>query len=282
MCSFLWRKAISDSWLQLVLSSLFLLLFGWLFVWMTSLLRLGAMPAFLRLLPKFVEPLLGVPIAELASTTGRLTFVYVHIITLLICVGWAIGRGSDVVAGEISRGTMDLLLSLPIRRFSVLTVSGVTTLFGAAVLAFSLWTGSWIGLKTIALPQEAAIGRFLPGVLNLASVTFCLAGLSAMLFRGTATAARTIWLACGLFVVESLVKMIARLWQPEGSFAHLASTLNYLTFLTVFRTAATDSDPGRSDGTARRQYDGALLGIGLLGYVVAAMVFTCRDIPQAF
>ncbi|MGO8750966.1 MAG: ABC transporter permease subunit [Thermoguttaceae bacterium] len=282
MCSFLWRKTISDSWRQLVLSSLFLLLFGWLFVWMTSLLRLGAMPALLRVLPKFVEPLLGVPIDELASTTGRLTFVYVHIITLLICVGWAIGRGSDVVAGEISRGTMDLLLSLPIRRFSLLTVSGVTTLFGAAVLAFSLWTGSWIGLKTIALPQEAAIGRFLPGVLNLASVTFCLAGLSAMLSSWDRNRWRTIWLACGLFVVESVVKMIARLWQPEGPLAHLAGALGYFTFLTAFEPQRLILIQDKATAQLAWQYDGTLLGIGLLGYLVAAVVFTCRDIPQAF
>ncbi len=281
MSSFIWRKAIYDAWGHLALGSLFLALFGWLFVWLTSLFRLGAMASLLSFLPKFVEPLLGVPLADLATATGRLTFLYVHILTLLICIGWGIGRGSDVVAGEISRGTMDLLLSLPIRRVSVLVASGTVALFGSAALAVSLWVGSWIGLKTVPLPEPVAISRFLPGVLNLACLTFCLAGLTTMLSSWDHNRWRTIWLACGLFAVESIVKMVARLWEPEGVLAWVGRSLDYLTFLSAFEPQRLILLNRETAVGLAWRYDSTLIGIGLAGYVIAAVVLTYRDIPHA-
>ena len=112
----LWKKAVVDAWVQLAVSCGLLAAFGWLFVWLMSLFKLGAWGALLNLLPDFVQPILGVPLADLATPAGRLSFLYVHVITLLVCLGWAVGRGSDVVSGGISRGTLELVLTLPIRR----------------------------------------------------------------------------------------------------------------------------------------------------------------------
>ena len=62
-------------------------------------------------MPGFLKSLIRVKLAELAARAGQLTILYVHVVTILMCVGWAVGRGSDSISGEIARGTMDLLLS---------------------------------------------------------------------------------------------------------------------------------------------------------------------------
>jgi ABC-2 type transport system permease protein len=137
-------------------------------------------------------------------------------------------------------------------------------------------------LKLVALPQEVAIGRFLPGALNLASVTFCLAGFTTMLSSFDRNRWRTIALACVLFAVESVVKMVARLWDPADSLQKcLAASLNYLTFLTAFEPQKLILFRDQQTACLAWRYDTTLLGIGLAGYIVAAVALARRDIPQA-
>ena len=270
-----WHKAFRDAWLQLVVSSVLLILFGWCFVWLTSLFKPSAISTILSLLPKFVEPMLGVPLAKLASTAGRVSVLYVHVVTILVCLGWAVGRGSDVVSGEISRGTMDLLATLPVRRFAIVFASAVVTALGAAVLACSIWGGSCLGMSTVTLAERIVPGQFLPGVLNLFSMTFCVAGLTALVSAWDRSRWRTILVAGGFFAVSSIVKLIARLWEP-------GAWLRYLSCLTPFEPQKLILLDPEITRPMAWHYNATLLGLGLAAYVGAAIIFSRRDIPGAY
>ncbi|MCR4411852.1 MAG: ABC transporter permease [Thermoguttaceae bacterium] len=270
----LWRKAIGDAWLQLVVSAAILVLFGWLFVWLMSQFRTGAVASFLQLLPDFAGRMLGVPLADLATPTGRLSILYVHVVPLLVLIGWAVGRGSAVVSGEISRGTMDLLLSLPVRRVSVLVSSGVVAAAGTAVLSLSVWLGHGLGLATVALEEPVSLVRFLPGALNLAAMTFCLTAITTFLSSCDRDRWRTILLAGGVFTISMVLKFVARLW-PAGEW------LKYLTFLTAYEPQQLILAGRDSGGPSAWQYNATLVGVGLAAYLAAAAVLAYRDIPQA-
>jgi len=108
-------KAIGDSWLHLAVSCVLLFVFGWVFVWLMSQLPANAFGVLLKWM-NFLKPILQVPVEALATRTGQISVIYVHVVTLLVCVGWALGRGSHSISGEVSRGTLDLLLSLPVWR----------------------------------------------------------------------------------------------------------------------------------------------------------------------
>jgi len=270
----LWRKAFGDAWLQLAVSGALLILFGWCFVWLTSLFQPGMITAILDFLPSFVETLLGVPLAKLATVAGRISVLYVHVVTLLVCLGWAVGRGSDVVSGEISRGTMDLLATLPVRRYWVVVSSAAVTGLGAAVLAVSIWAGSLLGMRIVTLPESVPPLHFLPGVLNLFSMTFCLAGITALISSWDRSRWRTVLVAGGFFAVSSVVKMIARLWAP-------GAWLKYLSFLTAFEPQKLILLDPEVTRTMAWWYDGTLLGLGLVAYALAAIVFSRRDIAAA-
>jgi ABC-2 type transport system permease protein len=270
-----WRKAIRDAWLQLAASSVLLVLFGWCFVWLMSQFKPGAMNMILDLLPKFIEPLLGVPLAKLASTAGRISVLYVHLVTLLICLGWAVGRGSDVVSGEISRGTMDLLATLPVRRWTIVLASAVVTGLGSAVLALSIWGGGYLGMRTATLPDRLVPQQFLPGVLNLFSMTFCVAGLTALISSWDRSRWRTILVAGGFFAASSIVKMISRLWEP-------GAWLKYLSCLTPFEPQKLILLDPEITRPMAWHYNATLLVLGLAAYAAAAIVFSRRDIPAAY
>jgi len=267
----LWRKSLADAWLQLLISCVLLILFGWLFVWLMSLFRIPAWGRMLDLLPKFVERLLGLPLANLATPTGQVSVLYVHVITMLVCVGWALGRGSDPIAGEIGRGTMDLVLTLPVWRAAVLAVPAIVATAGAAVVVASLWLGTWIGLRTVDLGANLSARQFLPGAVNLFAMTFCLTGLTALVSSWSRDRWRVILTTGAVFIISMILKMVARMWEP-------GAWLRYLSFLTAFEPQRLILLPEEGLGVALR-YNGTLLALGLISYLMAAVIFTRRDIP---
>ncbi len=270
----LWRKAIAEAWRQFLVSALVLWLFGWLFVWLMSQFRTGVASKLLHLLPDFVGRLAGVPLAELATPTGRLSVLYVHAVTLVVLVGWALGRGSAVVSGEIGRGTMDLLLVLPIRRRSVIAASAVVTTAGTALLVLALWLGQGMGLVTVALEEPVPLGRFLPGAMNLAAMIFCLAAITTLFSSWDRDRWHTILWVGGVFTLSAILKMVARLWSA-------GAWLRYVSFLTAYEPQRLVLAAPEEAARLAWQYNGTLVGLGVAAYLAAAAVFSWRDIPQA-
>ena len=267
----IWKKAVADAWRQLLISCILLTLFAWVFVWLQSLIQLGAWVNILNILPDFVEKIAGVPLADLASPQGRLAIIYLHLVTILICIGWAVGRGTDTVGGGISRGTLELVVTLPVRRASVLLIPAVVSTVGAAILALSLWLGNWLGIRTVDFATDLSILEFLPGAVNLFFMTFALTGVTTFLSSLDNNRWRTMWLAVAFFIISGMFDMVAALWEPGQWMA-------YCSFLSVF-------DPQRlillgTDGWATSlQYNAILLAVGVAGYLAAAVVFSHRDIP---
>jgi ABC-2 type transport system permease protein len=266
----LWRKAIADAWKQLLLSSLLMVFFGWVFVWLQSLIKVGAWARILNLLPGFVEQMAGVPLGQLATQTGRLSILYVHFVPMFVCLGWAIGRGSDAVSGGIARGTLELVLTLPVRRAAVLFSEGLLTTAGAAIVTLALWVGNWLGLATFSVEGQVRAAQLFPGAVNLLCMTFCLAGITTLLSSWDHDRWRTMWLAGGFFVLSAILKMISRLWQA-------GEWLKYLSFLTAFEPQKLILQPDGWPQFAR--YNGSLLAAGLIAYLAAFLIFIRRDIP---
>src|SRR5688572_7639806 len=68
---------------------------------------------------KMIQALLGGENIRLERAMDMMSMAYVHPLTQTILCIWAIGRASGAIAGEIDRGTMELLLAQPIRRGQV-------------------------------------------------------------------------------------------------------------------------------------------------------------------
>jgi ABC-2 type transport system permease protein len=268
----LWRKAVSDAWLHLLVSGLILIAFAWIFIWLTSLVEIGFIAKLLKALPPVFQRMAGVPIADLATFTGRISLLFVHLVTLLVCVGWAIGRGSDPISGEIGRGTMDLLASLPVYRSSLLIPPAVMAAIGAAALAASVCLGIGLGLATVKT-EGVRFVQFLPGAVNLFSMMFFLSGMTVFVSSWSRDRWRTIFITVGIFLVSNIVKLVGRMWE-KGEW------LQYFSFLTAFQPQELILLPEKSGWPAIR-CNLVLLAIGLAGYFAAAFIFWRRDVPMS-
>lgn len=267
----LWTKAIKES--LPLLTALTVLMFGfqWLFVWLSSLVELGALGAFLSALPSQFESLVGIPFAQVATQTGRIAVAYIDPVVLIAIVSWGIGRGSDAVSGEIGRGTMEFLLAQPVSRTAVLLTQAAVTSAGAALLALAAWLGTRQGLATVTLDQEVVAADFVPGAVNLFALTFFLAGTSSLVSACDSQRWRTIGIMAGFYVVSLILKIVARI-APGWDW------LMYLTFLGAFEPQALIVSPETAWEKSLR-YDSTLIGLGLAAYALAMVVFRRRDLP---
>ena len=182
-----------------------------------------------------------------------------------------LGRGSDSISGEIGRGTMDMILALPVWRVTVMAIPAAVATAGAAVLALSSGWGRVLGILCFKLDEPIAPARFLPGAANLFAMVVCLTGVTTLVSACGRDRWRTVLWSGGLFVVSLVLETVVRMWPA-------AWQLNYLTFLSLFHPQKLILLKDAGAWTIVRD-DLALLGLGLLGYAAAGVVLWRRDIP---
>ena len=141
------RKNISEARLLLLASVLVMFAFCWVRVWIVSLLPTDRFKTIIEQFREF-ERFLPVPFEQLFTYPGRIALTYDELIVVMCVVIWAIARGSDAVAGELGRGTMEVLLAQPVGRLQVLATQAVVTVTGVAVLAVASWLGLYAGIHT--------------------------------------------------------------------------------------------------------------------------------------
>lgn len=272
MISAVWMKIVRDMRWQLIVSCLLLFLFGWLFVWLNSLLKLGVWTTFLEMLPDFVHKLMPVSPKQLITLTGRVSLIFVHIVPLIICLGWAMVRGSETVGGEIESGRFEVLLTLPLPRWVWVIFCGMATLGGAVLMGAGLCLGIEVARSTVRLPQPLDTSRFFLAALNLVFMTFAVAGMTSFFSACFRSRTGAMCVSGIVFVISLVVKLVAQLW-PAGR------GLRYLSFLVLFEPQAIIfSHDGNNVAVV---YNLGLVMIGVVGYLLAAILLLRRDIPVA-
>jgi ABC-2 type transport system permease protein len=82
-----------------------------------------------------------------------------HPIVLTLCIVWAVGRAAGAVAGELDRGTMELLMSQPVPRNRLLLAHFLVDLIVLPLICLSFFLGTQFGL--------AVVGDFVPDYTSL-------------------------------------------------------------------------------------------------------------------
>ncbi|MBX7167510.1 MAG: ABC transporter permease [Pirellulales bacterium] len=271
----LWTKGLIEA--RLLLGSLILLMFvfNWIFVWITSKVELKALHTFLRALPPEMTGLIGVSIDEVATVAGRIALAYIDPVVLVVAAIWGIARGSDVVAGEINRGTMEMLLAQPLRRAQILIVPSIITLCGAVLLSCVAWLGTTAGILTVSLGENLSPVPYLIAATNLFALILFVAGVCTFLSSWDSYRWRTIGIMGGFYIISLVMEVMSKSVPA-------LKWLRYLSFLGAYEPQVLVTTWQRAPAeawAAAGQYNAILAGIGLAGFVAALAVFTRRDVP---
>lgn len=101
---------------------------------------------------KAVRTLIGGENVDLDKAQDLMSIGYVHPLMVVIFCIWGVGRAAGALAGELDRGTMELLLAQPIARSRLLLAHLIVDAITIPILCLSLWAGNWIGVALVG-PQ---------------------------------------------------------------------------------------------------------------------------------
>ena len=94
---------------------------------------------------RVVQGVIGGDQLKFEKAQDVLSIGYVHpLMQVLLCL-WAIGRAAGAIAGEIDRGTMELLLAQPLPRSRIVLAHLAVDAILIPLLCLSLWGGMWAG-----------------------------------------------------------------------------------------------------------------------------------------
>jgi ABC-2 type transport system permease protein len=268
----LWRLAWREQRVLLLSLVSLLLVFGVVYVWLVSRVKLEGLLSSLLSTFKDFEALSGVPFKDVATISGRIALGFIDPVVLLTMTTWAISRGSDLVSGELDRGTLELTLAQPIRRMSFLLAKVALGLVGVVVLALAFWIGISLGILLVHAPDEQVSGwEFWPGVLNIMLLGVMILGVSCAMSSWDRYRWRTVGIMGGCYATWLLFKILYKMGGAPWSW------IGWLTPFRWFEPQLLIREVG--DWSLQLGYNAMLLLIGMTGYVISAVVFTKRDLP---
>ena len=96
---------------------------------------------------KVSQAALGWGDLNFARPTEFLSIGLLHPVVLIMSVVWCVGRAAGAVAGELDRGTMELLMSQPIPRNRLLLAHFIVDCIVLPLLCLAFFAGTQFGLE---------------------------------------------------------------------------------------------------------------------------------------
>jgi ABC-type transport system involved in multi-copper enzyme maturation permease subunit len=268
-------RSLRDSWLLLASCCTMALAFTWLRVWVASQIKVDAFIKFFSESLQIFQALLPVPIEELASPLGRVSFSFEELGLLLLLGLWTVTRATDCLAGRIGAGTMEMLLAQPIRRLTLLTTHTWITLGGVLAIGAASWLGVKLGLQFSEFDKAPPWTALAPAATNFVCLGVFITGAATLISALSRTRAQAVGVVIGCYVVELMLMIIGRL---NDRF----EWMNRLTILSAYEptllTIGLNRDPS-AYWPLFWQYNATLVGLGVAALAASAAIFCRRDVP---
>ena len=319
MTGVLLRKLLRDLRTPLIVTALLLAAFQCLWAKITSRILGELSPYFSRLASfaglglsdirqhlfegpgQIIQTIIGGEGIDLERAMDMLSIGYVHpLVQTILCI-WAVGRAAGAIAGEIDRGTMELLLAQPLPRYRVVLAHLCVDLVTIPVLCLSLWAGTWLGtwlvgpieidaanLKHFPIPVQvdpealrvypAAFG---PGLWNVAALVFAVSGYTMWLSARGRFRGRVLGTAVLVTLVQFLINLVGQLWDTLAPLRPLTVFYYYQPQQIILgRGWTVDLSVWNAGQPLCPVPVLAVLGaVGAAGYGLALWTFCRRDLP---
>lgn len=297
--------------------ALALFAFNWVRVWVVSLLDMSRFQTIIEQFREY-ERLSPISFDQLATYPGRIGMTFDEPVVIFCTVVWCVSRGSDVVSGEIGRGTLEMLLAQPVSRTRLLLTHALVSVVGLALLVLAGWLGMWVGVQLTTVEETVpppsvrvpfldirvpiSFGEpekvespmsdhvdcsvFAGSTLNLFALGFFLLGLSTLMSSWDRYRWRTIGVVITIYVLQLVMFGL-------GKAAERIEWLTHLSFFDLYRPqliAMYAIDGGQAAAWRLGPVEPdmilgpltaslILIGMGLAAYAGAIRIFAARDLP---
>jgi ABC-2 type transport system permease protein len=291
----LFKKCLAETWLLFASLGGLIFAFCWVRVFIVSRFRTGQFAAIVEQLWDQFQDFVPVPLDHLLTYTGRIGLGYNEPIVVFGVSIFAIARGSDVVSGDLERGTLEMVLGQPVSRMQVLYTQAAVTIAGIAGLAALTWFGTLAGIYTTYVkedvpppslripatgiriplsfgePQRVRVPMrertsprfFVPGAVNLFCLGLAVAGFSSLVSAGDRYRWRTIGVVVAVYVLMLVLKIVG---QAVTEVAWLQNLSLFTAYEPQKFIGIAARDPQHVWSLALYDSRGALAGPGPLAY----------------
>jgi ABC-2 type transport system permease protein len=183
------------------------------------------------------KALVGAEITEGAGPEMFTAVAWVHPVPLALLWAHAALGSTRVPAGEVDRGTVDVLLGLPVSRWGVYASDSAAWVASGVLLIGAALAGNWIGslwLPGAARPDYPRVGVVLVNLLAMYLAVGALGYLCSSLSNRRGWAMGVVF---AIVVASFLVNYLAQFWTPAQRVEFL-SVLRYYKPLFVMREGA--------------------------------------------
>lgn len=223
----------------------------------------------LPLVRNFVHLIMGADLLGDLSPTAMATFGMAH--PLLWVLAWAllIAAGTGVLAGEVDRGTADILLALPISRAGIyLSTSAVMLLLTLLVSAAPL-VGLFAFNRVFPLDAPVDFARLAPVSVNFLALNLAVAGLTLGVSSASSRRGKAVAVVLAILLVSDLINLMVQFWDA-------ARPLRFLGFLHYYRPL-----PIVRSGRLPPADLATLCTLAVVTWLIGLWYFRRRDIPAA-
>ena len=264
------HKTIRETWVSTLSFAAGLFVFELLMGMMLATFHKEFSDKFLPL--EFIQKILAALLGAEVGKVGPAVFSmlgWIHPIVLALVWAYAIVVCTRIPAGELDRGTLDVLLALPVTRTSVYALESAVFVFSSLLIVGVGFIGNVVGNWISGLERVGSLGQLSLVALNLYALSLAAGGMSAFLSsvcdrRGRAMGAAFAILMASLFL------------SSMSTFNALVKTVSVVSLLNYYRPY------GILQGQASPLGDMiVLLGLGLGLWVCGLTVFIRRDIRAA-
>jgi ABC-2 type transport system permease protein len=240
---------------------------------------------------KIMFALVGGPVIDIRRPLHILSIGYMNPEILLILSFWALARSSGAIAGEIDRGTMELLLAQPLARSKIIVAHLLVDLVTIPPLCLAMWAGTWLGVAMFGtIGPEPPIGTarlqvdpmvLLPALPNVAALVFAMSGVTIWLSTRGRFRFRVLGTAVVLTIVQFIVNLIGQL-VPGLAFLRPFTLFYYFQPQQIVLQQRWTMDLAREwrlNGPLPVNILLVLSVVGVIGYLLALWTFNRRDVP---
>ena len=224
-----------------------------------------ALIKYLDMLP-FIKTILGGEALQVGNVSGLIAMGYNHPLILTLYMLFAVGVPTGLLAGEVQKGTMELILSRQVTKTHVYICSGLITITGMFALVLVMFGGTVFATNVYEFSQEIPLYSFFKAAINggiLASTVGGIALLAAACFqRNTA-----VWLTVAYLVANYFVSIIAE-WWPRMKWLKPTTIFYYVDSAKIFN----ESTWPISDMCV-------LLSILIISTLLGGVIWSRRDLP---
>lgn len=205
-------------------------------------------------------------VGDLTSTTMA-TFGFAH--PLLYALSWTLllAIGTAVVAGEIGRGTADLLLTLPVSRAKIYVSTSVVLVLAAILASAAPVAGLWLGERVFPLDEPLDFSRLWQPAVNLLALNISVGGVTMLVSSLVSRRGKAIGIVLAGLLASDLVNILAQFWDAARHISFLGF-LHYYRPLLIVRTGQLPAGDII-----------ALLVVAIAAWGAGLWYFSRRDIP---